>query len=866
MKFTLNDYQTQAVGDLLDRLVTAREMFSADHPLETSVALTAPTGSGKTVMAAAVIEALLFGSDRFAFEPDPTAVVIWFSDSPTLNAQSRERLMEASEKLTSNRLIRVRPPFAMQLLDSGKVYFLNTGQLTKNAQLTRGYVASKTHSELAGFDDVASPDKLAWNIWETIANTIEDGDRTVYFVLDEAHRGFNTEQSKAQKTIVRRLVEGDASGQSMPIVLGISATVKRFTRAMAEADERNERVALPGVDVSIDSVQQSGLLKDVIKLEIPDEEGDYATVLVREAAKRLKESEIRWKRHAKAEGAGATVVPLIVFQVQNTPDTDVIGRCLDAIESELPELTPASFRHVLTDGGTAKFGSWSVDYVEPQRVQGDTQIRVLIAKEAISTGWDCPRAEVLVSLRPAKDQDHIAQLLGRMVRTPLARRIPGNDGLNSVDCILPYFDRLTARNVVNYLNGQIDELPSNGGVRVVHDGRELGPNPQVPDRVWQTFDRLPTLIAPQRGVRPVKRLVALAQALSEDGIHSNAIAEASGRVHSLLDELTKQYADYVTIAERNVREVITQRVVGRRGELAQYEQKRNRIVADESAVRSSLDEAKRSFGGDVTQSYIAHLCPPGLDDDEDLKAAYVRTAALAHTPQVRQEVDVQTDALSNSWFDEHDEAIRALSDERQSEYDTIRSLATDPQRVDLRRPKNRIEGFSIADGDELKPSQLVKKHLLADQDGNFPSASFNGWEAEVLALELARENVCGWYRNPGHNGTDSIAACYRDEIGNWRSMHPDFVFFNEIDGEIRASIVDPHGQHLTDSIFKLRGFADFAGRFGDQFDRIVAVAKIDNRKWRQLDLKDPAVRKLIHEHSISEVEPLYRSDLAREYS
>ena len=84
-------------------------------------------------------------------------------------------------------------------------------------------------------------------------------------------------------------------------------------------------------------------------------------------------------------------------------------------------------------------------------------MRVLVAKDAISTGWDCPRAEVLVSFRPAKDHTHITQLLGRMVRNPLARRVPGDERLNSVDCILPFFDRTTAGNVVKFLTGQIDE-------------------------------------------------------------------------------------------------------------------------------------------------------------------------------------------------------------------------------------------------------------------------------------------------------------------------------------------------------------------------------------------------------------------------
>ena len=41
-------------------------------------------------------------------------------------------------------------------------------------------------------------------------------------------------------------------------------------------------------------------------------------------------------------------------------------------------------------------------------------------------------------------------------------------------------------------------------------------------------------------------------------------------------------------------------------------------------------------------------------------------------------------------------------------------------------------------------------------------------------------------------------------------MHPDFVFFNEVDGKMRPSIVDPHGHHLEDSLVKLQGLAKFA--------------------------------------------------------
>ena len=92
MKFTLKDYQEQAVDDVLANLKRARDNFKDPNRREiSSFSLTATTGAGKTVMAAAAIEALFWGNDAFNFDPDPGAVVLWFSDDPNLNKQTFNR-------------------------------------------------------------------------------------------------------------------------------------------------------------------------------------------------------------------------------------------------------------------------------------------------------------------------------------------------------------------------------------------------------------------------------------------------------------------------------------------------------------------------------------------------------------------------------------------------------------------------------------------------------------------------------------------------------------------------------------------------------------------------------------------------------
>ena len=123
MRYTLKDYQADAVADALNRLTQARDMFHRYGSLS-QFSLAATTGAGKTVMAAAVIEALFFGSDEFDFEADPGATVLSFSDDPSLNEQSRARIQAAASELDS-RLRVIENTFSQATFAPGMVYFLN---------------------------------------------------------------------------------------------------------------------------------------------------------------------------------------------------------------------------------------------------------------------------------------------------------------------------------------------------------------------------------------------------------------------------------------------------------------------------------------------------------------------------------------------------------------------------------------------------------------------------------------------------------------------------------------------------------------------------------------------------------------------
>ncbi len=850
MKFTLKDYQGEAVIDVLGNLKKARKRWHEDGDRH-AFSLTAATGAGKTVMAAAVFEALFHGDDGYDFDRDPGAVVLWFSDDPSLNEQTRFRLMESSDRLRHTDLVVVENTFNRAKLEAGKIYFLNTQKLGKKSLLVRGLDDEGIFPEIR-------PDLRSHTIWDTIRGTIEDPALTLYLVLDEAHRGMGSE-NREKSTIVTRLINGDKGVPGIPVVLGISATVDRFNKAMEGAQGRS---MLPHVTVDVARVHDSGLLKDTIVLDIPDEDGDFDTVLVRRAAEKLRESTTEWTAYAAQQETSNFVVPLMVFQVQNTPNHNDIGRLLNAIFQQWPDLPQTSVAHVFGEHTTQIFGQHSVPYIQPQRVQDDTWVRILIAKDAISTGWDCPRAEVMVSFRPANDQTYIAQLLGRMVRTPLARRIPGNDKLNAVDCLLPKFDKRTVENVVKALRESGGETPPTG--RILINPKEMKPNPAVPESVWDKFVSLPSQIRPQRGAKPAIRLTALAHELASDGMLQGAGGNAHAAMHKMLDDFISERKQTYSEKRAAVMTLEGRTIIAdlKSGETTDGQFKAD---ADDTVVEDAYRRTARIVSPDIARTYTierAKLKPQAEDDfDDALIEAREDVAALYLLENLQVLFDAEAKKLSDAWFVKYRDRIKDLPHDRQEVYRQIIALSTEPQDVDLIKPVSRYEPTKVQEKNGVEANILTfKQHLLCDEQGLYP-AELKSWEQEVLTAEMARDGFKFWYRNPNRSSQDSLGISYTDG-DDTRILRPDFIFFAEHAGAIVADIVDPHGFHLADSLPKLRGLAKYAETHSHIYRRVEAVAKSGD-KMRLLDLTRADVRQAVLK--AENTEELYKGPFAGNY-
>lgn len=865
MKFTLKDYQDEAVRDVLSNLHKARKRWQEEGDKH-AFSLTATTGAGKTVMAAAAFEALFHGDDDFNSEADHGAVVIWFSDDPALNEQTRFRLFEASDRLEYTDLIVLQNTFNREKFEAGKVYFLNTQKLGRKSLLVRGHDPEEEHARGGELFPETRPDLRSHTIWDTIQNTVEDPMLTLYLVLDEAHRGMGNSTKAAQddkSTIVKRLINGTGSVPAIPIVWGISATVEKFNAAMAGAEGRS---TLPHVVVDSAKVQESGLLKDTIILDTPDDVGQFDTVLVRRATDKIKEISEAWAEYAKQQDDAEVVKPLMVLQVPNTPDPNEIGRALDTIFRQWPKLTSDAIAHVFGEHSTQTFGAHAVPYISPERVQESTWVRVLIAKDAISTGWDCPRAEVMVSFRPAKDRTHITQLLGRMVRTPLARRIPGNDRLNAVDCLLPFFDTNSVKAVAKALmhgGGDTDD-PALPGRRVLINPKEMTPNPTVPEAVWDKFESLPSQSLPQRGAKPVKRLTALAHELAADGLLVDAGKKAHAEMHKVLDAARTRYADEIVTARKAVLKVEGKSLTADLKEKGMsfddfWEE------ADYAVIEDAYRRASRTLSPDVSRTYAEYLAARKTDADsqeDGLTEAHADIAALGLVQDVKTYLDAEADKLAKAWLDKHRISIKGLLDERQDAYRQIREMSAEPQDIYLAKPKSWMEPTSVHEaGGSETPLPVYEHHMLCKEDGTFP-AEMNTWEIEVLNAEMQREGFQAWYRNPSRYSQDSLGIAYA--VGaEVKIVRPDFIFFStQSDGSIAADIVDPHGTQFGDAIAKLQGLARYAETHPKVYRRIESVAKVGD-KLRVLDLTIAEVRRTVAE--AQDAKALYESHVASNY-
>ena len=257
-----------------------------------------------------------------------------------------------------------------------------------------------------------------------------------------------------------------------------------------------------------------------------------------------------------------------------------------------------------------------------------------------------------------------------------------------------------------------------------------------------------------------------------------------------------------------------------------------------------MEEAKRVFAADVALSYVNHLVDIS-DDDEDLREAYVRASALATVKPLREKIERDSDELVGTWFAEHRIAMLGLTDERQQEYEDIRVARHRAADRDMRRPRNRLEDFAVVvDGGEEYRRAAREEASAVGRERGLPSGIPEQLGVRDRRGRAQAVRLVGWFRNPSHNGVDSVDVRVPRSDQRLAVDAPGLRVLQPCRG-CRAPVDRRSARPASRGLARqLQGLANSAERSGDAFHRIDATVK-DGATWRVLDLKRADVRDAI---------------------
>lgn len=799
MKVTLFDFQKDALHLLREKLTAARSFASSDNPQ--AIAFSAPTGSGKTIVMTALFEAILDEPDDqlawpLDWQPQPDAVILWVSDMPELNEQTRLKIEGKSDRIYRvNQLIPIDSTFDAERLQGGKVYFINTQKLGNDKLLTK------------------VGDGRQYSIWSTLSNTAKAIPDRFYVVIDEAHRGMaGGRGALAAQTLMQRFLLGypEVGLTRMPLVIGISATPKRFMDLLEHAPHTVHKVAIPA-----NEVRQSGLLKDRILIHHPESATTAEMALLEEAARRWGQMSTAWAAYCKEEGE-QPIWPVLVVQVDNATANAVtrtsLPDALNVIESAIGRrLNEGEVAHAMHDTGDIDVGGRRMRKVDASRIDADKNIGIVFFKTSLSTGWDCPRAEVMMSFRRAEDHTYIAQLLGRMVRTPLARRIERDAALNDVHLFLPYFDTQAVTSVVESLHNVEDVPPSETGSsrNLVVLGRRADT-----EKIFVALDDLVTYrVNAARAQSHLRRFMAISRNLTMDEIDDEAWDKAKHQIVAWMAEQVKvmKSANRFDPAAQSITRVGLKTLAVKNGTgvaepVADYP-----IDASSVDIDRLFEEAGRVLSHGMHMTYWQQQA----NADRDALEVKVEAIVLARHHPSMSAMESASEKAFDVLYDTHKKAIAKLKEQRRAGYEKLRLATAKPNEVPWRLPES-------IDFRRSASAEFWQQHLYVESDGQF-RADLGTWEAGVLQQELAKPEVVGWLRNVDRKPW-SLEIPY-ETGGDIRPMFPDLVIVRQDGDDFTIDILEPHDPSLGDNFEKAVGLARFAERHGALFGRIQLIRK-----------------------------------------
>jgi type III restriction enzyme len=347
---------------------TALKYLNDKYREQSTIVFKAPTGSGKTYM---ISQALT----KIAKKSKNAYSFIWISVN-SLHEQSRQNL---SHYLEEERLLDCIGIDEIQnkTIEQNEIVFFNWDSLIKENNVFR------------------MENENNWNLESVVANTKEEG-RDIILIIDESHR---TAKADKAKDVVREI--------NPKLIIEMTATPLPSEGTL--------------IEIPLGRVIEEGMIKREVQINPNSHHIKENKELLEVALKKRKQLK------AAYDSIGVDINPLMLIQIPNKKVSDST-----APEDYIIGLL-AEYDITESNGRLAKrLSGDNIKELDEKVKPNDSQVDVLIFKEAIALGWDCPRAAILFLQREWKQDRYIfnIQTLGRIMRMPEQKHYEDKPDLN----------------------------------------------------------------------------------------------------------------------------------------------------------------------------------------------------------------------------------------------------------------------------------------------------------------------------------------------------------------------------------------------------------------------------------------------------
>ena len=359
----LKNYQKNAVDELLQETVKLLKKSNNSQ----SIVLQSPTGSGKTIM---MQEFLLQFTNHSLWEY--AFVRISIGDIASQSKKSFEKNLSGSV-LQFVELVDIQD----NTLKQNQVLFLNREALKQKDKGTwqRKVLAMRDNERNENLPTYLENAHKEW--------------RKIILIIDESHLSLDTE--KAQEIISQY----------------IKPTIQIEVSATPDTKDPDKRIK-----VNIDDVIKEGMIKKNIlinpEIERLANQDPTDKLIITSALQKQQELQNAYLNQ------WSQIAPLVLIQLPSASSktSEIDKTRLDLTIEFLKELD------ITTDN--KKLAIWlSEDKTNKDLIDiPNSPVQVLIFKQAIATGWDCPRAQILVMFREMKSVTFEIQTVGRILRMP----------------------------------------------------------------------------------------------------------------------------------------------------------------------------------------------------------------------------------------------------------------------------------------------------------------------------------------------------------------------------------------------------------------------------------------------------------------